>query len=43
MTPESTVGISTYIAHGIDGTEGFKLDKTFTDGKIVVNIYEGER
>ena len=43
MTPESTIGIITYITHGIEGTEGFTLVKSFTDGKIVVNIYEGKK
>ena len=31
------------IPYGIDGTQGFILDKTFTDEGITVSIYKGEK
>lgn len=31
------------IPHGIEGTDGFTLVKSFTDQGITVNIYEGEK
>ena len=42
MTLNSNITTHSYIPHGIDGMDGFVLDKTFNDGKIEVSIYRGE-
>jgi hypothetical protein len=41
MTNNSDITSGAYIPHGIKGTDGFTLVKTFTDGGITVSIYKG--
>jgi hypothetical protein len=43
MTDNSNSASGAYVPHGISGTDGFTLMKTFAGGDIIVSVYEGDQ